>query len=76
MPIYEYHCGGCDRKFETLVRNPKASVSCPECGSKKVKRLLSLFCAHTASSPAGRGGGSCEGCRPGPGGCGSCRSGR
>jgi len=75
MPIYEYHCEGCCRKFETLVRGERPRVSCPECGSTKVKRLLSLFSARTGSSPAG-GGGSCGSCRPGPGGCGSCRSGR
>lgn len=42
MPIYEYHCEKCSIDFEKLIFSSKdKSVSCPDCGGKKVKRLLS-----------------------------------
>jgi len=45
MPIYEYRCDACGEKFELFVR---ASVqrdvpACPECGSPKVQKVISLF---------------------------------
>ena len=42
MPIYEYQCEKCDKDFEMLIFNSKdKSIACPDCGAKKVKRLLS-----------------------------------
>lgn len=41
MPIYDFHCQECDRSFELLVRGSTVPV-CPECGSAKVEKLLSL----------------------------------
>ena len=42
MPIYEYACGGCDREFEVEQRITEDPLrSCPECRSRKVKRLIS-----------------------------------
>jgi putative FmdB family regulatory protein len=43
MPIYEYHCLGCDERFEELVRGPDAAVACPGCQGAEVQRLLSTF---------------------------------
>jgi putative FmdB family regulatory protein len=70
MPLYEYVCGKCDRKFEALVRSLRSRVSCPECRSKKVKKILSVFSLNTGASPGG-GSRSCGSCKPGPRGCGS-----
>ena len=53
MPIYEYICNECDHPFEALVPRPSAKAPCPECGSKKVSKQISV--------PGGfsiRGGGS------------------
>ena len=52
MPIYEYTCKSCDAKFEQLVRsmNGQASVKCPECGSSKTARALSVFATVSESS--------------------------
>jgi putative FmdB family regulatory protein len=71
MPVYEFVCGSCDRKFEVLVRSSRARISCPECGSKKVRKILSVFALNTGASPGG-GKSSCGSCSPKqPGGCGS-----
>ena len=45
MPIYEYTCESCSNKFEQLVRtmNAEATAKCPECGSTKTARSLSVF---------------------------------
>lgn len=70
MPIYEYRCGKCDHRFEQLVRsmNDDSGVACPECGSKRTEKQLSVFAARdgqpkTSSAPMGCGGcaqtGSC-----------------
>ena len=51
MPIYEYTCKSCNSKFEHLVRSmsagdgegSKSKVKCPECGSARTARALSVF---------------------------------
>jgi putative FmdB family regulatory protein len=45
MPIYEYRCEECDEDFELFVRSAsqKANPVCPKCGSKRVKKAVSLF---------------------------------
>ncbi|MFO7667071.1 MAG: zinc ribbon domain-containing protein [Desulfobacterales bacterium] len=59
--MYEYKCEKCSRSFEKIVfATDSEPVSCPECGSKKVKKLLSStsFIASsgsTACSPAASG---------------------
>ncbi len=78
MPIYEFHCDACDKSFDHLAksmaeRNEK--VVCPECGSKKTGRKLSVVMvgAAAAGQPSGGGGhqhsGMC-GCGKRPGSCG------
>ena len=42
MPIYEYACDKCSHEFEVEQRITDDPVkSCPECRSRKVKRLIS-----------------------------------
>jgi putative FmdB family regulatory protein len=41
MPMYEYACQECDKNFEALVFDGEA-VSCPECQSEQLERLLSV----------------------------------
>ena len=42
MPIYEYACGKCEHEFEVEQRISDDPVkTCPECRSRKVKRLIS-----------------------------------
>jgi putative FmdB family regulatory protein len=75
MPIYEYICSTCSVKFEELVLGRDNKVSCPDCDSKAVKKVLSSFAAisltnesnPTCATPAcGFNVGSC-----GSGRCGS-----
>jgi putative FmdB family regulatory protein len=42
MPIYEYKCKKCDACFERLVfAGDEESIECPECGTRKVEKLMS-----------------------------------
>jgi len=56
MPLYEYQCKKCEKKFESIVSSIKADEpqECPECGAKESSRLLSSFCASvkSGSSPS------------------------
>jgi len=40
MPLFEYHCEGCDAEFELLIRGDE-SPACPECGQSRVDHLIS-----------------------------------
>lgn len=68
MPLYEYLCSDCDRPQELLVRSEADPVSCPDCGSGRMQKLLSV-CATPASAtrneppPPGPCGSAC-GCFP------------
>ena len=51
MPIFEFHCKQCRTDFKTLRRAEKlAEVTCPDCGTDRVARLLSV----TASASSGQ----------------------
>ena len=58
MPLYEYQCKKCERKFETLIsfRDSEKPVECPHCGSKETGKLLSTFCASMGKSTKGASG--------------------
>lgn len=45
MPIYEYLCPACNRVFNFLspTVTPKAPPTCPKCGRKDLRKLLSRF---------------------------------
>lgn len=45
MPIYEYRCTDCRKKFEMLILRAKeeSAIRCPHCSSVKMKRLISRF---------------------------------
>jgi putative FmdB family regulatory protein len=63
MPIFEYVCGECDRRFELLLRGAE-KPACPGCGSRRLEKRLSVFAVGAAEAPA-RASAS-----PGP--CGTC----
>jgi putative FmdB family regulatory protein len=49
MPVYEYACMKCRKVVSVLVRSierGETSVKCPECGGKKLHRLISGFAFH------------------------------
>src|SRR3954471_469863 len=69
MPIYEFVCMSCESHFEELMRLDDGDPDCPDCGSGKTRRQLSVFATHgTVEQPSfgGSSGGGCCG-----GGCGS-----
>jgi putative FmdB family regulatory protein len=49
VPIYEYNCAACAKDFELLVRGSE-KPECPECGSTRLDKLLSVPTAHVAGS--------------------------
>jgi len=43
MPTYEYRCQRCNKRFEIFLsydEYEKASITCPDCGSTDVQRLI------------------------------------
>ena len=72
MPIYEFQCEKCGRDSELLVRSSNWEGSkCPHCGSRKLKKKLSVF----ASGGAGGDAAPACGMQGGGGGCGCCGGG-
>ncbi|MEZ6136932.1 MAG: zinc ribbon domain-containing protein [Pirellulaceae bacterium] len=53
MPLYEYQCDSCQQRVEVLVRNSSETPQCPECGSKKLKKELSVAAAPAVSGSVG-----------------------
>ncbi|NLJ60752.1 MAG: zinc ribbon domain-containing protein [Firmicutes bacterium] len=68
MPIFEFKCRECGTKFEELLRScDDSNVTCPNCKSNEVKRLISTF-AYSGGSGFKTG-------VAGSGGCGTCSGG-
>jgi len=71
MPIYEYVCDDCSERYERLVKNEDAAVTCPKCASARHTIQLSVFASSSGGKASGgsssgfTGGGGCCG-----GGCG------
>jgi putative FmdB family regulatory protein len=70
MPIYEFHCAQCEQDHEVLVRSSTwKGTKCPNCGSSRLSKKLSVFAssgaapgAKASAGGAAKGGGSCGGC--------------
>ena len=65
MPLYEYECRGCGRRFEYLTREAQAP-DCPSCHGSDLEKLLSVFAVGATA------GASREAPFPAAGPCGSC----
>jgi len=78
MPIFEYVCSDCGNTSEHLVFNNEDTISCPNCQSKELKKLLSVTSSASGTKDQGRIAGAgdtgCCGSRPSTQGCipGSC----
>lgn len=73
MPIYEFKCQSCGRRFEKLcsLGEKGEGFSCPACGASGPRRVMSGFVSHGAGQDSGSSGGSgCAGCSSTN--CGSC----
>ncbi|HUK13396.1 MAG TPA: zinc ribbon domain-containing protein [Thermoanaerobaculaceae bacterium] len=55
MPLYEYSCRDCGRRFEVLQRvgADAAGLACPACGGAQVTKQLSTFASSVSSSGGG-----------------------
>lgn len=50
MPIYEYRCTKCRRRFNErleISEHARRRPTCPKCGSKAVEPVFSTFFAKT-----------------------------
>jgi putative FmdB family regulatory protein len=51
MPVYDYRCAKCNKKFSltmSIAEHETKKVKCPKCGSSKVGRQLAVFYAVTS----------------------------
>lgn len=51
MPVYDYRCSKCNKKFSvtmTISEYEKKKVKCPKCGSTKVEQQVATFYAVTS----------------------------
>jgi len=87
MPLYEYNCRKCSKRFEQLLYG-KEKPSCPTCHGTELEKLVSTFAAigggesgsdSFGGSDFGGGaddggdfGGDSDGDSMGAGACGSC----
>ena len=55
MPIYEYICKKCDKRFEVLVR-ASTKVACPSCKSVSVAKQVSISAKGRGVYAKGRSG--------------------
>ena len=73
MPLYEYSCNQCHSEFELLIRGDH-QPQCPECGSQRLEKQLSVPAAHMVSSDSlpmcpSPAAGTCGLSQCGSGGC-------
>ncbi len=57
MPLFEFYCERCEKKYEELCSSEQNTLQCPDCG-KEAKKVFSLF---RTGGPAG-GGTASSGC--------------
>ncbi|HVH54554.1 MAG TPA: zinc ribbon domain-containing protein [Actinomycetota bacterium] len=72
MPVYEYVCLACEGRFERLQQLAGPDPDCPDCGSTRVRKQISVFAAARATASEGPGPRRSGGCACG-GAC-ACRS--
>jgi len=63
MPIYEYHCQPCRKRFSVLTLRISEIVEpiCPTCGTRAGDRLPSRFATRRTGSEAGDDFGDLDG---------------
>lgn len=71
MPLYEYLCSDCSRRFEALVRSSDQTPSCPACASARVQKQLSVFAVGHGPAAVSANPAPCGTCGDprGPGAC-------
>ena len=74
MPIYEYYCQDCGKKFEIMraYKDADVPVTCDNCQGQHTSRTLSVFVAQSGGKTVTGGGSSCTTCSGGS--CATCRN--
>ncbi len=64
MPIYEFKCNACSKKFETILTSSAkvSEVTCPECQSKNIQKTISASSYRLNSSSGSIPAGALSGC--------------
>ena len=74
VPLYEFRCDNCNNVIERLcpVGSNGKGLKCPNCGGKKLRRLMSVFSARSNSEGGAvtSVGSSCATCTSGT--CATC----
>lgn len=72
MPVYEYYCASCEKRFEALrsMSQADAPMACPRCSAPDARKVISVFAAISRD-----GGGSRMVASSSSSGCGSCAGG-
>lgn len=76
MPIFEYQCQTCKKRFESIVIGGDEPTACEFCGAKTINKLMSAGCFHTKDksgliTKSSASTSSCAGCTASS--CASCR---
>ena len=66
MPIYEYVCKNCSKKYDKFVRSQssKVQLKCPNCGSERGEKAFSAFSTGQSFNNIGGGISSAPACGP------------
>jgi putative FmdB family regulatory protein len=51
MPVYDYRCQDCKKKFQltmAVAEHDKSKITCPKCKSKKVEQQFGAFYVVTS----------------------------
>ncbi len=59
MPIYDFKCRDCGKMFELLVRDAGKTVTCPDCSSQRVEKLIAA--SYMVKAEPRRAGTTCCG---------------
>jgi putative FmdB family regulatory protein len=60
MPLYDYKCEECGTVSEFFVRGSEGSLTCPQCGAKRLVKQLSVP-ASIKMGNSNKGGTTCCG---------------
>lgn len=74
MPIFEYVCKDCNKRFEAIVYGSQ-KAECPSCHGRKLEQQLSVFAVAGSSKSSdsspdfGSSNGGCDACGDPAGPC-------